>query len=51
MTVIGTPIIQSTADRMARLLSFADLKRLQDKKVPLRQAHSASSCAAGRPHV
>lgn len=37
MTVIGTPIIQSIADRMTGLLSFAEMKRLPDEKVPLRR--------------
>ncbi len=32
MTVIGTPIIQSTADRMTHLQNFAELERSPDVK-------------------
>lgn len=32
MTVIGTPIIQSTADRMTHLQNFAEIERSPDVK-------------------
>ena len=51
MTEIGTPIIQSTADRMTRLLNFAKMKRLRGAKVPLRPTHAACNRAAGRSVV